>query len=188
MLKKLPKVLTVFTLLTTSSLISINQFAKADETDQINIIEENDLSTLIYSGSEENAPLFKPSIPQVQTDKDSPQRVVINDGSYNWRYLNTYYESNVFSNTATSWLITAASGGIAGWAAKFFVKEVWRGVAGSIIGKAASDLKVGTNYWWTVKKYVDKDAYNVYVKYDIKIYSNSSRTKLVKSYIQVHKV
>ncbi|KXY65944.1 hypothetical protein, partial [Bacillus cereus] len=161
MLKKLPKVLTVFTLLTTSSLISINQFAKADETDQINITEENDLSTLIYSGSEENAPLFKPSIPQVQTDKDSLQRVVINDGSYNWRYLNTYYESNVFSNTATSWLITAASGGI----------------AGSIIGKAASDLKVGTNYWWTVKKYVDKDAYNVYVKYDIKIYSNSSRTK-----------
>ncbi|MGN7194899.1 hypothetical protein ACTHS9_12220 [Bacillus mycoides] len=188
MFRKIPKVLTVFTLLTTSSLVSINQFAKADETDQINITEENNLSTLIYSGSEEDAPLFKPSIPQIKPDKDSPQRAVIADGSYNWRYLNTYYESNVFSNTGTSWLIAAVSGGISGWAAKIILKQVWSGVVGNLVGKASSDLKVGTNYWWTVKKYVDKDAYNVYVKYDIKIYSNSSRTKLVKSYVQVHKI
>lgn len=191
MFKNNLKIMTVFTLLITGSLASVTNFASADEmnkTNDFNGITENVSSTLIYSGDEENTPLFKSFVMDYKGSKDSPQKVVINDGGYNWKYLTTYNGSNVFSNTTTSWLLTAAGGGIAGWAGKAIGNAILSNIAGALVGKASSDLNVGTNYYWTVKKYVDKDAYNVYVKYDIKIYSNSSRTKLVKSYVQVHKI
>lgn len=111
---------------------------------------------------------------------DEPNYVYPTEGTFNWTFKGTTYGDNVFYNESYSFLLGASVAGLSGSILGLITSKFKSGVAGYILGKIS--FPQPTNYWWTVKKWEDKDAYNVYVKYDIKLYSNSGRTKLVDSY------
>lgn len=127
---------------------------------------------------------------KIYTPSKVGPRVQIADGAvYTWKYVDTTYGSNVLSNTVSTWLAKAVVGGISATAVGKLTNVFWAGVAGSITGGANDSIPkyIGKNTWWKVKKYYDKDAYNLYVKYSISIYSDSARKKLISQYIEVHK-
>lgn len=127
---------------------------------------------------------------KIYTPSKGAPKVQISDGAaYTWTYVDTTYGSNVLSNTVSSWLAKAVVGGISATAVGKLTNVFWAGVAGSITGGANDSIPkfIGKNTWWKVKKYYDKDAYNLYVKYSVSIYSDSARTKLISQFIEVHK-
>ncbi|MGE6619194.1 hypothetical protein [Bacillus mycoides] len=145
--------------------------SKENRAIDISSLPQQNLDSLFQNGQ-------APFNPIVSTDQ--PNYVHPTEGTFNWKFVNTTYGDNVFYNQSSSFLFNAATAGFsAGILAKISGKFA-TGVAGYILGGVK--FPQATNYWWVVKKWTDQDAYNVYVKYDVKLYSNSSRTKLVSSY------
>lgn len=108
------------------------------------------------------------------------------DGIYTWEYVNTTNQNNVFYSTSSDFLITTATGGLSSSVIKHISSTTGKIIAGYLFNKAS--ISKQKYYWWTTKKYMDEDLGYFYFKYDVKIYSDSKRTKLVDSYIDIEKV
>lgn len=151
--------------------------------------ENNNGEIFYFVNKDEVVQEVAPYLKQPIISKVGP-RVQIADGpSYTWDYVDTTYNSNVLSNQVSSWLSVAVYAGISatiiGKVPTFFFK----GVAGSITvrGTQKAPAYLGKNVWWKVVKYYDHDAYNIYTKYSITLYSNSSRTNQLSQWIEIHK-
>ena len=154
---------------------------------------ETDSTTLLYSGPiGGDDELLKPAVSS-GSDTISPM-MVIPDGSFTWTQDDTIYGSDKLVKDGWSWLATIMLGGSTGllsfWVSKLFVSgeaaAVAGSMAGSVFGKATNGM-TGTSYtYWTVKKYVDKDAYNLYDKYVVYMYTDKAKTKLKTSFTEVH--
>lgn len=110
--------------------------------------------------------------------------MVIDEGGYNWTYLETTYGSDVLINKTYSFLLNAAIAGTAATIVGKIGTAFWSGIAGYQLGKVT--FAEPKSYWWKVKKYQDKDSMNYYTKYNVSMYSNSARTKLVDSFTTAH--
>ncbi|MGG0240670.1 hypothetical protein [Bacillus rhizoplanae] len=148
-----------------------NKIAKENRAIDISSLPQQNFESFLQSGQ---VPFS--SVAPIQ----EPNYVYPTEGSFNWTFKGTSYGNNVFYNSSYSYLVGAVTAGLSGSILALITSKFASGVAGYILGSVS--LPKPTNYWWTIKKWEDKDAYNVYVKYDIKIYSDSSRSKLVDSY------
>ncbi|MBD1381018.1 hypothetical protein [Metabacillus arenae] len=123
---------------------------------------------------------------EVQGSGDHTAFVNVPDGPvYTWDYVGTTKGNNVFYNESRSWLSKALMAGISATIVGQIGTAFWAGVAGYAMGSVK--LPKDKNYWWKVKKWMDSDSKYYYFKYEIKIYSNSSRTKLVDSYFTIER-
>lgn len=119
-------------------------------------------------------------------DNSAGTYVVVPDGAvYTWSYVNTTYGNNVAYNNVSNFLANAFVAGLSATVLGKVSSTFFAGSAGYALGKLS--IPKGTNYWYTVKKWIDQDAYNVYFKYEIKYYSNSTRTNLLKTYTYVER-
>lgn len=151
---------------------------------------DNTISDVSYFvNNNENVQEVSPFSKIITPSKTAPRVQVPDSTVYSWKYVDTTYGSNVLSNTASGWLVKAVAGGLSATAVGKVSGLFFKGAAGSITGTATVKLPsyVGKNTWWKLKKYYDYDAYNLYTKYSVSIYSNSSRTNLVTQYIEIHK-
>jgi hypothetical protein len=117
----------------------------------------------------------------------NPDVIVSDGGTFTWDYVNTMYGNNVAYNNITYYSGKAVAGGLSAWFVSKLPTYFLKGAAGSVAATATLNIKASQNTWWTVRKWTDYDAYNEWVKYEVKLYSNSGRTNLIKSYVQVHK-
>lgn len=151
---------------------------------------DNNIADVSYFvNNNENVQEVLPFSKIIIPSKTAPQVQVADSTVYNWKYVDTTYDSNVLSNTASSWLVRAVAGGLSLTVVGRVPGLFFKGAAGSVAGAATIKLPsyVGKNTWWKLKKYYDYDAYNLYTKYSVSIYSNSSRTNLLTQYIEIHK-
>lgn len=151
--------------------------------------ENNSGETFYFVNKDEVVLEVAPYFKQPVVSKVGP-RVQIPDGaSYTWDYVDTTYNSNVLSNQVSSWLAVAVYAGISATLIGKVSSTFFKGVAGSITVRGAQKVPayLGKNVWWKVVKYYDHDAYNIYTKYSITLYSNSSRTNQISQWIEIHK-
>lgn len=120
-----------------------------------------------------------------KNDSGGSYVVVPNSSVYTWSYVNTTYGNNVAYNNVSNFLANAFVAGLSATVLGKISSTFFAGSAGYALGKLG--IPKGTNYWYTVKKWIDQDAYNVYFKYEIKYYSNSTRTNLLKTYTYVER-
>ncbi|CAO1610797.1 hypothetical protein [Brochothrix thermosphacta] len=101
----------------------------------------------------------------------------------NWKYVSTYTGNNV----TPEYIKSKASVFVAGIMAVLSSKAKSKFFAGAATAEALrkSNYAMKKKYW-TTRKYVSKDARNVYVKFEVKIYNDSARKKLVQSYTENH--
>ncbi|AFQ13090.1 hypothetical protein OCD90_11005 [Bacillus pacificus] len=159
-----------------SPAVSYNQdVSKENRAIDISSLPQQDLDSLFLNGQ---APL-NPITPK---DSDQIQYVHPTAGTFNWKYVTTTYGNNVFYNASYRFMVNAAIAGLGAGIIAKIGNTFASGVAGYVIGGLS--LPKSKNYWWTVQKWKDQDAYNVYIKYNIKVYSDSGRTKLVDSYTE----
>lgn len=145
--------------------------SKENRAIDISSLPQQNLDSLFQNGQ---AP-FNPI-----TSTDQPNYVHPTEGTFNWKYVTTTYGDNIFYNASYNFMINAAIAGLGG----SVIAKLTNGFAAGVAGYVTSNLSIpkGKSLWWTVQKWQDQDAYNVYVKYNVKIYSDSGRTKLVDSY------
>lgn len=116
----------------------------------------------------------------------TPDNVPISDGPvYTWDYVGRTYGNNIFETKSYSFLSNAVVAGLSATVIGRISSAFWGGVTGYILGGIS--ISSGKYYWWTVDKWIDNDATYYYFKYDVKVYSNSSRTNLVDSYFTVER-
>jgi len=101
-------------------------------------------------------------------------------GNWSWKYKATYKGDNVSGNKIASTLYKAFEAVVSSYIAKRV--GGWKGAASASLVTSVMPVSKSKNYYWTTKKYVDEDNAAIYVKWSTKLYSNSSRTKLVSSY------
>lgn len=112
--------------------------------------------------------------------------VVISDGAiFTWDYYGTTYGNNVFQSDATYFLTNAFIAGLSATVVGKVGSKFFAGSAGWAFGKLS--VPQSAHHWYTVKKWKDEDAYNVYFRYEIKYYSDSARTKLLKTLTYVER-
>lgn len=101
----------------------------------------------------------------------------------NWKYVSTYTGNNV----TPEYIKSKASVFVAGIMAVLSSKAKSKFFAGAATAEALrkSNYAMKKKYW-TTRKYVSKDARNVYVKFEVKIYNDSARKKLLQSYTENH--
>lgn len=101
----------------------------------------------------------------------------------NWKYVSTYTGNNV----TPEYIKSKASVFVASIMAVLSSKAKSKFFAGAATAEALrkSNYAMKKKYW-TTRKYVSKDARNVYVKFEVKIYNDSARKKLVQSYTENH--
>ncbi|SLN02180.1 hypothetical protein FM106_22495 [Brachybacterium faecium] len=101
----------------------------------------------------------------------------------NWKYVSTYTGNNV----TPEYIKSKASVFVAGIMAVLSSKVKSKFFAGAATAEALrkSNYAMKKKYW-TTRKYVSKDARNVYVKFEVKIYNDSARKKLLQSYTENH--
>ncbi|SPP30814.1 hypothetical protein [Brochothrix thermosphacta] len=154
--------------------------SQKNESDPSVIYEENII--------EENIPyLYEPLILNSGEFAKSPEfstRVNLPVGvPMNWKYVSTYNRYNVTPGYIKSKSIVFVAGIMAVLSSKAKSKF--------FAGVATAEALRKSNYamkkkYWTTRKYVSKDARNVYVKFEVKIYNDSARNKLVQSYTENH--
>lgn len=152
-------------------------------------------SQILYSGDigGDDSVIQKPVYGVSSTDGLS--KVVVSDGArFTWEYETTTYGSDKLVKNGYSWIATAISGAVTGFggyaiAALFATPKnaaIASGIATSLWAKGTSGLPSTQYTYWTVKRYVDKDAYNLYKKYVIYVYKDKAKTKLHRSFTEVH--
>lgn len=154
-------------------------------------------TTVLYSGPiGGDDDLEKPVTPTASGDPNviTPQ-VVINDSSnFSWEYETTTYGSDKLVKNGYSWLATGILAVPAGWTSYGLVtlfsttkaKTIAGTIAASLWGKGIKDVASSQYTYWTVKRYVDKDSYNVYHKYVVRTYADSRKTQLLEAFTEVN--
>ncbi|WP_142827302.1 hypothetical protein [Planococcus soli] len=153
-------------------------------------------SQVLYSGpigGDEN--IKKISTLEENGDGDFTTQMIINDSAnFNWKFDKTIYGSDKLVKNGYSWLTTLVlrgSGAGAGYALTTLftsaaAKSVAGGMAGAVWVRGVKGLPTTQYTYWTVKKYVDKDAYNIYNRYVVYMYTDKAKTKLKTSFTEVH--
>ena len=164
--------------------------ADSIDPNELNIEKNESESNLTYEENivEENIPyLYEPLILNSGEFAKSPEfstRVNLPVGvPMNWKYVSTYNGDNVTTENIKS----KSSVFVAGIMAVLSVRAKSKFLA----GVATAEATQKSNYamkkkYWTTRKYVSKDARNVYVKFEVKIYNDSARKKLLQSYTENH--
>ncbi|PEY35757.1 hypothetical protein CN354_15165 [Bacillus cereus] len=124
--------------------------------------------------------------------QDGSQEIIVREDDYNrynWKYLDTQEGNNVSYNKFDQYMQGALVAGLGGSIAGFLVSGWAKGVAGYISGQIGLSIPKNKNVWYTVQKFYDYDSVNVYIKYRVWVYSNSSksRSSLIKFYEEIHK-
>ncbi|EJR56883.1 hypothetical protein [Bacillus toyonensis] len=123
--------------------------------------------------------------------QDGGQKVIVNDGGFNWRWLNSYEGDNVVWNQFDKHMSSALMAGLGGSIAGILVYNFAKGVAGYISAQLIASIhrNANDNVWYTVHKLYDYDAVNVYVKYRVWVYSDPSKSRgsLIKFYEEIHR-
>lgn len=114
--------------------------------------------------------------------------VVVSDGArFTWDYVDTSYSTSLFESKVSPWISRILLGGLSAVVLKRVPGDFKKGAVGTITGAAVASMKTTDTRYFKVYKYVDTDAYNVYIKYSVYQYSDKARTKLTNHYIQVHR-
>lgn len=191
-------------LLLSAPLTPLASGLEEEKESQVNSINEsgyygptlNYQSQVLYSGpigGDEN--LKKISTLEENGGSDFSTRVIINDGAnFNWKFDKTINGSDKLVKNGYSWLTTIILGGSgagAGYAlttlfTSALAKSVAGGMAAAVWSKGVNGLPKTQYTYWTVKKYVDKDAYNIYNRYVVYMYTDKAKTKLKTSFTEVH--
>lgn len=123
--------------------------------------------------------------------QDGGEKVIISEGTYNWRWLGSYDGDNVAWSTFDKHMSSALMAGLGGSIAGIIVNTFAKGVAGYITGQLINNIHKNANekVWFTVHKFYDYDAVNVYVKYRVWVYSSPSRERssIIKFYEEIHR-
>ncbi len=134
---------------------------------------------------------FTSSTVKAAASDDPPTRIPVYDGiNYDWKYKDTITGSNIIHTTLEEYLTPVLSGGIGSAVGRYIPTSFFRNIAKTIAIKVGIDIGndiVEQRVWTKTKRYYDYDAYNVYVKYVVYVYSNSSRTNLIDTYYEIHK-
>lgn len=113
--------------------------------------------------------------------------VIVNDGGFTWKKINTRNVSSKLSNSivnnTANFVVDVI---LAYFGAKIIkaavkVSEFVAAIASTSVARVPSLIKAPATIYYTITTYEDYDAINYYVKQNIKIYSNSSKTKLVSN-------
>lgn len=144
-------------------------------------------------GDEDLRKLPEPT-PQGDNGMITPYVRVSDGAQFHWTYDETTYGTDKMVNQGYSWLTTIFLGGsgslVTYWIAKLFIKQsakaaVASGMASAIWSRGTSGLDKNQSTYWTVKKYVDKDAYNMYNKFVVYVYKDKAKKKLITSFTEV---
>ncbi|PDZ06301.1 hypothetical protein CON03_08580 [Bacillus cereus] len=123
--------------------------------------------------------------------QDGGQKVIVNDGGFNWQWLGSYDGDNVAWNAFDKHMSSALIAGLGGSIAGILVKNFAKGVAGYITSQLIGSIhkNANENVWFTVHKFYDYDAVNVYVKYRVWVYSSPSRERssIIQFYEEIHR-
>ncbi|PGO56280.1 hypothetical protein CN980_31965 [Bacillus cereus] len=123
--------------------------------------------------------------------QDGGQKVIVADGGFNWQWLGSYDGDNVAWSTFDKHMSSALMAGLGGSIAGIVVYNFAKGVAGYITGQLINTIHKNANekIWYTVHKFYDYDAVNVYVKYRVWVYSDPSRSRgsIIKFYEEIHR-
>ncbi|HFU5941379.1 hypothetical protein, partial [Enterococcus faecium] len=112
---------------------------------------------------------------------------IVNDEGYTWSKINTRKYSDKLSNSivynTADYLVDIVLAYFGGKIIKSAVKvnEYVAALASTSVARVPNLISQPATLYYTVTTYEDYDAVNYYVKQNIKIYSNSSRTKLVSN-------
>lgn len=113
--------------------------------------------------------------------------VIINDGGYSWTRINTRYYSDALSNSivynTSNYLVNIVLTYFGSKIIKSAVQlsDFMSALASSSVANVTNILSQPATVYYTVTTYEDYDSVNYYVKQNIKIYSDSSRTKVVSN-------
>lgn len=118
-------------------------------------------------------------------DQNSTNVVVPDGPVFTWEYVDTTYGNNVAYSKASTFLVNAFMAGLSATVLGKITSNFWAGSAGYALGTLT--VPSGNYQWWTVKKWIDQDAYNIYFRYEIKFYSDSGRTKLIDTVTYVER-
>lgn len=117
--------------------------------------------------------------------EEPPSFVEINDGTHNWTYVSYETGSNVVTNTATTMLKDAIAVSAVYKVSKSIPDSVWKALFAYSSYKGITQIPDERNVWWTVQKYQEVLPSVIYIKYEIKMYSNSAKTDLITSYSEI---
>lgn len=151
-------------------------------------------SKLLYSGPSGGELLLEKPLHRID-DGGFSTKVVINDSAnFVWKFDETINGSDKLVKNGYSWLGTillAGSGGLSAyWVTSLFTTSSAKAVSGamalSVWNRGTKNLNASSYTYWTVQKYVDKDSYNLYDRYVVKVYTDKAKTKLKESFTEVH--
>lgn len=154
-----------------------------DESYEI-IVEKEELAN-----SQESVEIIEPIEPIEPTESLITPYIAVTDGPvYTWAYIATYKFDNRVDNLLVSKVSEWITRGLGSAITSKIPSTRLRTIANDLIAKTAKSINAaGATSYWTVKKYIDEDKYNHFVKEDIKVYKNSARTTQAFSTFVVEK-
>ena len=144
---------------------------------KVPVISQIDSETTLYDWT------LTPDEEEVST------HVVVPDGAvFTWEYVDTTYSSDVVHSQVVPWFGKIVSGGLSATIVGKIPINFFKGVAATLGGAATLSIKPTDVTYYKVVKSIDTDSYNIYLKYEVKQYSDKARTKLIKQWSEVHRV
>lgn len=175
-------------------LINIVLPTKVVSSDEISI-PNSTIPQTTESVTKEEAAKYEDGVLYIKDSNSSTisTRAVVADGGWNWKQIDSRKTDTKFDNA----FVANLGNTIFGIATIYFGGIVLKGVmkAGEFAGVVGAyflsklDLKFKpkTTVYLTITTYKDTDSKNLYVKENVKAYSDSARKKLIGSYDSVHK-